>query len=227
MTNEDTSSAAERQAEKLIRRQKRNLRTAHAQGMLQGIASMLTTDDLVLDCGANVGDVTAVLAPSGAQILAFEPDPLAVTRLQQRFKNAPNVSVRNVAVGAKPGEALLMRADNFHQNPDGALVKSTIIPGGRSIDPAHHVAVEVIDFLALIRDLLATRDEIAFVKMDIEGAELDILEAMDAQDLFAQIRVMVVETHERKFKDLRPRFRAIRARIAKRYAPSKVNLDWI
>ena len=50
---------------------------------------------------------------------------------------------------------------------------------------------------------------------------------MDAEDLFSSIRCTVVETHERKFKELRPRFRALRERFTEKYAPSHVNLDWI
>ena len=41
------------------------------------------------------------------------------------------------------------------------------------------------------------------------------------------IRVTLVETHQSKFPDLRDRFRALKARMAGRFSPSKVNLDWI
>ncbi|MFM7443241.1 MAG: FkbM family methyltransferase, partial [Tabrizicola sp.] len=60
---------------KLKRRHKRDLRHARAEGMLAGIAAMLRPGDVAVDCGANRGDVTAVLAASGAVVHAFEPDP--------------------------------------------------------------------------------------------------------------------------------------------------------
>ena len=63
--------------------------------------------------------------------------------------------------------------------------------------------------------------------MDIEGAELDLLDAMLGQGLFDQIQLTVAETHERKFKDLRPRFAALRDAVAAAYPPTRVNLDWI
>jgi hypothetical protein len=63
--------------------------------------------------------------------------------------------------------------------------------------------------------------------MDIEGAELDILEKMDTEPLFQNIRCLVAETHERKFKDLRDRYKALRDKVSESYAPGKVNLDWI
>jgi FkbM family methyltransferase len=43
---------------KVLRRAERNLRNSHAKGLMQGILSMLTSRDVVFDCGANVGDVT-------------------------------------------------------------------------------------------------------------------------------------------------------------------------
>ncbi len=63
--------------------------------------------------------------------------------------------------------------------------------------------------------------------MDIEGAELDILEKMDAEGLFAGIRGLVAETHERKFRELRDRFKALKAAIAEHEPSGKINLDWI
>lgn len=71
----DTSkSKAELKAEALIRRQKRNLRKAHAEGYLAGVAAMLRPGDLALDLGANMGVVTDILARTGADVVAFEPD---------------------------------------------------------------------------------------------------------------------------------------------------------
>lgn len=220
-------SKAEEQAQKLIRRHKRNMRKATAEGFLAGVAAMLRPGDLVMDCGANLGVVTEVLAATPADVMAFEPDPWAFGKLQKAFGDHPRVTLINAAVGAKAGTVKLMRAENFDDNPTGASVKSTILDGGRAIDAGNHVEVELVDFPQLVADTAATRGEIAFVKMDIEGAELEILETLEARDLFGPIRSIVVETHERKFKELRPRFQDLRKRMAEAYPTSKVNLDWI
>ncbi|WP_226780695.1 FkbM family methyltransferase [Oceaniglobus trochenteri] len=220
-------SPAEVQAEKLIRRQKRNLRKAEAEGFMAGICAMLRPGDTVLDCGANMGVVTAQLAATPAQVIAYEPDPFAFARLTDRFADTENVSLINAAVAAAPGTVRLMRAENFDENPEGASVKSTILSGGRSIAATGGIDVQCLSFLDILRDLARPEAPLAFVKMDIEGAELEILETMLEQDLFSHVRCLVAETHERKFKDLRPRFRALRAEITQRFAPGHVNLDWI
>ena len=92
---------------------------------------------------------------------------------------------------------------------------------------ANAIDVEVIDFPAFVKALLKKHKKIAFLKMDIEGAELDVLEAMETQGLFDKITLTVAETHEKKFKHLRPRFAALRATVGAKYPITKVNLDWI
>ncbi len=213
--------------EALIRRQKRNLRKAWAEGYLTAITAMLRPGDLAVDCGANMGVVTERLASTGADVVAFEPDPFAFATLEQKFANSPNVTLINAAVGVGSGTVRLMRADNFGENPEGASVKSTILDGGRRIDAENAVEVPLIDFPTWVADQVRERGEIAFVKMDIEGAELDILEKMHADQMFTNLRCLVAETHERKFKELRDRYKALRDTVAENYAPGKVNLDWI
>lgn len=215
--------------DKLKRRHRRDRRESHARGLMQGILSMLQPGDVVIDCGANLGDISGPLADTGAHVHAFEPDPYNFDKLQERLGHLSNVTLHNAAVGTAAGTVRLMRAANWNDNPDLASVKSTIISGGRNIAEAEGDGIDValIDFPAFLRDLIAAHGHIAFLKMDIEGAELDLLEEMERQDLFHPIRLTVAETHERKFKELRPRFEALRARIGAAYKITKVNLDWI
>lgn len=223
----EASSSREKKALALIRRAKRNMRKSWAEGYLKGITTMLRPGDLAVDCGANMGVVTAILAATGADVVAFEPDPFAFATLTGKFGAMANVQLINAAVGVGSGMVRLMRADNFADNPEGASVKSTILDGGRRIDAQNAVEVPLIDFPGFVRDQVAKRGEIAFVKMDIEGAELDILEAMDRDGLFENIRGLVAETHERKFRGLRGRYKAMRAAIAEHQPSGKINLDWI
>lgn len=217
------------QLEKLQRRQKRNERAAMARGLMQGICSMLKPGDIVLDCGANVGAVTIPLAQTGATVHAFEPDPYAFGKLTKATSGFSNVVLHNAAVGVTAGSIRLMRADNFDDNPRGASVKSTVISGGRKINEAETDSIEVplISLLDTINDLHDKHGELAFVKMDIEGAELDILEAMQADKYFDKVRLTVAETHENKFKALRSRFKELRKAVSADYPITKVNLDWI
>ena len=220
-------SQAELIAEKMIRKQERNMRAAEARGFLAGVCAILRPGDIVMDLGANLGDVTAPLAETGARVVAYEPDPWTFQQLQERFADLPNVEPVNAAVGATAGSVKLMRADNFADNPKGASVKATIVAGGRSIDDTASVEVPLLAFRDEVARLTAHGGDIAFCKMDIEGAELDILEQVVADVALDPVRTLVAETHENKFKDLRPRFRALRAAAARTYPRRRLNLDWI
>lgn len=213
--------------QKLKRRHKRDLRHARAHGLLQGVLSFLQPGDVAVDCGANRGDITAALAGTGATVHAFEPDPFNLDKLRDRFRGVENVCLHPVAAGTVAGSVRLLRASNWDESPDRASVKSTVLAGGHRIDDTAGVDVECIDFPAFLRDLVAAHGAVSFVKLDIEGAELDILEVMQRDRLFDHIRLTVAETHERKFKDLRPRFAALRETLAATWPVTRVNLDWI
>lgn len=208
-------------------KEQRRLKNARSEGMMQGIVSMLQPGDVVLDCGANVGAVCEPLAQSGATVHAFEPDPYAFSQLSARVGQFDNVTLHNAAVGSHAGTVKLQRATGFDDDPARNSVKSTIIEGGRSTDGGEMVDVEMIDFPAFVRALLAEHGKIAFLKMDIEGAELDLMETMFAADMFEDIRLTVVETHEKKFKELRPRYAKLRKDVGAKYPITRINLDWI
>ena len=97
---EAPKSAAELQAEKLIKRQRRNTRKAHAEGFLTGVCSQLGPGDLVMDCGANLCEITTILGATGTDVIPYEPDPHAFKKLHRRFADTANVELVNAAVGA-------------------------------------------------------------------------------------------------------------------------------
>lgn len=217
-------------ADKLKRvrmRQKRLARQAWAEGFLTGVCGTLRPGDTVLDLGANIGDVSAQLLASGADVIAFDPEPWAVERLQKRFEHEPRFTLHNAAVGTSEGKIKLFRADDFQKDTQAASVKSTVVSGGRAVSGGQCVEVEMINFVSFLQNLINDKGPIQFVKMDIEGAELDLLDALDTADVLKHVRCMVVETHEKKFKELRSRFAEQRARLEAKYASTHVNLDWI
>ncbi|SHJ02845.1 methyltransferase, FkbM family [Palleronia salina] len=220
-------SRAELRAEKMIRKQERNMRAAEARGFLAGVCAVLRPGDIVMDLGANLGEVTAPLAETGAHVVAYEPDPWTFGQLRDRFDGTDNVELVNAAVGATSGTVRLMRAENFDDNPEGASVKATIVGGGRSIDAEASVEVPLLSFADEVARLTRGDGRIAFCKMDIEGAELDILEDIVARKSLDPVQTLVAETHENKFKALRPRFRALRDAAAEAYPRRRLNLDWI
>ena len=63
----------------VLRRLRRTIRPTALERPIDGLG--LGRGDLAIDCGANVGHVTAALARTGAEVHAFEPNPQAFSAL--------------------------------------------------------------------------------------------------------------------------------------------------
>jgi len=83
--------------------------------------------------------------------------------------------------------------------------------------------VETVDILTILRELPG---HVQIMKMDIEGAEADVLERLLPSSEVNKVRKMFVETHEPQMPELRDRLKAIRSEVEKREKP-EIYLDWV
>jgi FkbM family methyltransferase len=207
-----TISDLEDQLQKAGRRARRKAANARADGFLDGVCGLLKPGDVAIDLGAHMGDVSAKLLATGADVIGFDPAPDAVAQISERLGEHPNYTFYDKAAGLEEGIVRNFRASSF------GIDDTSPQDGG--------VDVKQIDFIAFIKDIIAQRGAVAFLKVDIEGMELDLLEKMHLEDLFKDIRCVAVKTYQQKFQPLRPRFRSLRKTFSAHYAPSHVNLDW-
>jgi FkbM family methyltransferase len=212
---------------------KRRVANAKRQGnsdaVMAIVVSQLGPKDTVIDCGANVGKVTEQLAATGAIVHAFEPDPHAFEILTRKFDSTSNVFLHRSAVGDRNGQVSFYRRAVLDDDPerspaDNSIVASHLYSRYKDVEK---VDVQMIDLAEFLNDLLNKGATVPFVKIDVEGAELDILPAMLEQGLFDRIALTAVETHEFMIADRAADFSDLRAKISGRYPKSRVNLDWI
>lgn len=214
------------------RRLNRRSRTEAACREFDALLAGLGPGSLCIDAGANIGEFAEAMAATGAEVHAFEPDPWCFEHLSARLADRPRVHLHRAAVGAEAGTAVLRRVNGFADDPYRYSQGSTLITD-RAADlparsrlsgaPADHFEVAVVDFLAFLRGLGRPVD---LVKMDIEGAELAILERIAADPAAVPVAAMFVETHEA----LMPEHRLPVARLARRLARvgrPRISLDWI
>ncbi|GHC45465.1 FkbM family methyltransferase [Neogemmobacter tilapiae] len=214
---------------KLQRRAQNARRRGHSDGILAMVCAALKPGDVVFDCGANVGKVTEVLAATGATVHAFEPDPHALSILQKKFADAPNVILHAVAVGAKAGQVSFYRTSALDGDPSHAGEGNSIYADHRATGQSGQEVLEVpmIDFPAFLAEALDKGASVPFVKIDVEGAELEILPRLLADGLLDRIGLTAAETHEYQIPDRAADFAALRETIAARYPKTRVNLEWI
>jgi FkbM family methyltransferase len=149
--------------------------------------------DTCLDLGANLGVFTEKLARTGATVHAYEPDPYAFDIAQKRVASFPNVTLHNQAVAFTGGTFTMRRSVKFDRKPAAATGSSTIVFNDPKKFKADGFEVKVVAF----RDVLASLGRVAIVKMDIEGAEFDILRDIFAHPADFDIDALYCETHER------------------------------
>lgn len=195
---------------------------AQARRAFLAAVAGLRPGDLAIDLGANVGRFTRPMAETGADVIAFEPDPHAFGLLQAALRPFANVTLMAAAAGDQDGEITLYRHAAFDEAPDTRTKSSSIIAGKANVAGGQAIPVQVIDFTRFLRAL--DRD-VALLKIDIEGAEVPLMEALLASGAAARIGHIFIETHERGIPALARRTDALRAATAGWTKPV-VNWNW-
>jgi len=162
---------------KLMRRLKRRGEQDFAAAL-----ATLGPGGLCLDFGANVGDVTLVLAATGAIVHAWEPDPDIHAILRERTAHLPNVTTHQAAIGATAGTAHLRRQADFASDPLAQSIGSSVVfyterhAGGTVIKVPQHA----------FRAVLAGFDRpVQLVKMEIEAESWISFALFSAQTILA------------------------------------------
>jgi FkbM family methyltransferase len=124
----------------------------------------LATDSHCVDIGANVGAILrwiTTAAPSGRHV-AFEPVPFLRQRLVEAF---PDVDVRGEALSDCAGSAEFRVV---RESPSRSGLAPNNVPSNSHVDS---IAVE----MARLDDVLPSGFVPRLVKIDVEGAELEVL----------------------------------------------------
>jgi FkbM family methyltransferase len=143
-------------------------------------APRLEPGDMVLDVGAQIGFFTLRAARRGASLVALEPEPSNHALLR-----------RNVALNGFQKVMLLRKAASSASSLR-SLSFSPVNPGIHSL--RFQVGLESLTVEAVTLDELAEQlglREIAVLKIDVEGEELEVLKG--AQKLLPRVREIILE----------------------------------
>jgi FkbM family methyltransferase len=133
------------------------------------IPALLDPGDFAIDVGANHGwfsfAMASAVGPEGV-IWSYEPVPPTITLLERnlRLNESAPIELRQKGLGAQAGTATVHLFDGL---PDGHASLSTLERGD-------YVGFE-IDITTLDDDLRGAPSAPVLIKMDVEGAELDVL----------------------------------------------------
>ncbi|MDX0413862.1 FkbM family methyltransferase [Sinorhizobium medicae] len=170
---------------------------------------------IYIDLGANKGDTIASFLADNPdhEAWGFEANPLMVERLNKRFSGT-HVAIIEAAVWTSNGNRPMFL---------GHPLSSTLVKGKKKVPQAPHfeidyqksVIVRTVDFSEWLRNLVGPGDTVT-VKMDIEGAEYQVLQHLletGAIDLIDELRC---EFHQDRFPISKQRDQRIRDAVSKR-----------
>jgi FkbM family methyltransferase len=138
---------------------------------------------VILDVGANIGLAALRFRASypDAAIVAIEPDPESFAKLEHNVGGDRRIHLVKAAAAGRRGELPLFR-------PAGYSIGSSLKSGGTHAGEHARVRAETLDGLCAEFGL----SQIDLVKLDVEGAELDVLRGFSRRD---QVRVIIGEAH--------------------------------
>lgn len=129
---------------------------------------------LAFDIGAHLGNRVAAFRALGARVVALEPQPDFARRLRRRFGPDPQVLVLEQALGREAGQARLLASP---RTPTVATLSRDFVAragAAPSFQGVRWEAGPLVDVSTL--DALIARHGLPdFVKIDVEGFELEVL----------------------------------------------------
>ena len=137
------------------------------------------------------------------------------------------MEIRAAAVANEAGTARFFRHQEFSTDTQRSEA-TTMVSGNNNVDyGATAFEVAMVNLPDVLENTIRETGEVAVLKLDVEGAELDIVEEMLRRDLFDNIRISLIETHEKQFPELAERTIALKAQVAARYPEHKVCTEWL
>jgi len=132
--------------------------------------------DLCIDVGANYGEFTAAMMPRGIPIMAIEPNPLLTQCMRATFALHPEIAVVQAAVSDEEKSIdfyINRRCSGFASVSERVAAESFALWGESQHAIACRVQSRRLD--ALVAEIHGSRPRTVVMKIDVEGAEPQVL----------------------------------------------------
>ena len=149
-----------------------------------------------IDCGAHCGEsIIEAKKRFGIDIntISFEPVPGLVKQLQEIHKDNPTVQIQNSAVWIND------EIKKFHlseEYTDGSSLLNSL----NNLKDNHYLEIPCFDFSSWVSESF-NKEDYLILKLDIEGAEYEVLNKMIEDGTIGLINEFWGEWHDMKIED--------------------------
>jgi FkbM family methyltransferase len=143
--------------------------------LIKNVVNNLGNDLVIFDVGANVGTYSKYLINSGVRIqriFAFEPHPATFERLKENIQKIDGVVPVQSALSNQQGEMKLFDRAGYESTQHASFSDEIFSVVHKSEITQRVVKVDTIDLFCAINNIKT----IDFLKIDVEGYELNVLQ---------------------------------------------------
>ena len=168
-------------------------------------------NSIFIDCGANVWLIIDIARFMDMEVYAFEPNPQAIKLLNKKYIEDKKVHIYPNAVSNKHWKMDFFLNESLMFDQSATIIEECAEREGWKNEKA---TVDIVKFTEVIKKcILPKHKKIHLLKLDIEGAEFDVIDDIINEWVYKHIKYIVVETHERFFTDWKQRIKILQKKI--------------
>ncbi len=140
-------------------------------------ATLIGSQDVVFDVGANVGQRTQIFSELCRRVVAVEPQAECLRHLRSRFMFSKNVLIERIALGDHEGEATIRESDSHTISSMSSKFIETV---GKARFKESSWEREVKVEMKTLDQLIGKYGLPKFIKIDVEGFEAQVLAGLNS-----------------------------------------------
>jgi FkbM family methyltransferase len=165
----------------------------------------LNAESVVVDVGGYEGDFAAELyARYKSKIYVFEPVSTYIKKLQERFRQNQDIRIISKGLGAR-NEAI----DIYIMDEASSHTRKEYNNKGGTLEKA-----EIMDVVRFMEE--HAFNQVDLIKINIEGAEYDLLDRIIEQGLLNRFKNLQIQFHD-FYPDFQARYNKIRKELEKNH----------
>ena len=189
------------------------------QALYSSVMDLVDENCVCIDCGANTGQETIPWAEKGAEVHAFEPHPECFRILKEKTASYDKVYLYEKGVWHRNSTMKLYLREGAGETD--VSESSSLLKSKPNVDEDSYVKVEIIDLVEFIRELDKRVD---VLKIDIEGAEVELVQKIIDTKVYETIGLILVETHE-QIKEISEDIQRLRTLVSE-LGIDNINMEW-